>query len=509
MFINVLDYFEETLLKIDKNKTMIVDYKNSYTFEEIELCSKNLACNIIERIDTYKTPIAVLLPKSAETVIANLGVLYSGNFFTNLDNKNPVKRLMNIINHIDPGIIITDLETSSILYNNGINKEKVLLIEHVCSKSKNAYHNKIVERKKKLIDTDPLCIVNTSGSTGIPKSVIISHRGIIDFAEWAFEHFSFGEHEKIGNLSPFYFDLYLFELCLCMAKGCTLVIIPEDLKVFPINLIKYIKELNITFILWVPTIMVNIANLKLLDNFTLESLKKIWFAGEVMPVKHINYWRKHRPDALFVNLYGPIEISVDCTYYIVEREFNNDEILPIGFPCRNSDIFILNEHNKLAENNEIGEICVRGTSLASGYWNDLEKTKSVFIQNPLHNHYPEIIYRTGDLGYKNERNEFMFVGRKDYMIKHSGYRIELQEIEHAVVSLNIVDNACVLYNSKKKQITLFYEAKQEIEPAVILKGLKSLLPRYMLPSKLYYLSELPVNKNGKIDRYKLQIDMKF
>ena len=504
MFINILNYFEETLLKRDKNRIMVVDHKNSYTFEEIELYSKNLAWSIVERINTYNTPVVVLLPRSAETIVANLGILYSGNFFTNLDIKNPVKRLMNIINHINPSIIVSDIKNSSILYDNGINKEKILLIENAWSKTKNDCHNKIVKRKKKLIDTDPLCIVNTSGSTGIPKSVILSHRGIIDFAEWAFELFSFNEDEKIGNLSPLYFDLYLFELCLCLAKGCTLIIIPEDLKIFPINLIKYIKEMNITFILWVPTIMVNIANLKILENLNIENLKKIWFAGEVMPVKHINYWRKHMPDSLFVNLYGPIEISVDCTYYIVAREFNNEETLPIGFPCRNSDVFILNENNKLTDMGEIGEICVRGNSLALGYWNDLEKTKSVFVQNPIQGSYPEVIYRTGDLGYKNERNEFIFVGRKDYMIKHSGYRIELQEIEHAVVSLNIVDNACVLYNSKRKQITLFYQAKQEIEVAIIVRELKALLPKYMLPSKFHYLPELPINKNGKIDRYKLQ-----
>lgn len=167
-----------------------------------------------------------------------------------------------------------------------------------------------------------------------------------------------------------------------------------------------------------------------------------------MPNKHLNYWRKHLPSCRYVNLYGPTEITVDCTYYIVEREFADSDPLPIGFPCRNSDVLILNDEKKECAINEEGELCVRGSSLALGYYNNSERTASAFIQNPLNSAYPEIIYCTGDIVYKNEQGEIMYVGRKDFQIKHSGYRIELGEIENAVLGTHMVDSCCVVYDLK-------------------------------------------------------------
>jgi non-ribosomal peptide synthetase component F len=258
--------------------------------------------------------------------------------------------------------------------------------------------------------------------------------------------------------------------------------------------------MEISFIFWVPTIMVNIANLGLLGSADLGKLKKIFFAGEVFPTKHLNVWRKHLPEALFVNLYGPIEITVDCTYYVVDREFRDDEPLPIGFACRNTSILILDENDQPAHDNQPGELCVRGSSLALGYWNDPEKTAKAFVQNPLNKHYPELIYRTGDLVCRNDRQEILFLGRKDYQIKHLGYRIELGEIEHLVTSTGLVDNACVLYHRERKEITLFFEAKDKVPPSTIRQGLAAVLPKYMLPTAFRQMEALPRNPNGKIDR---------
>ena len=187
----------------------------------------------------------------------------------------------------------------------------------------------------------------------------------------------------------------------------------------------------------------------------LDGLKKVLFIGEVFPTKHLNYWRRHLPAAMFVNLYGPIEITVACTYYIADKQLADDEKLPVGFPCRNSDILILNEQNQPVKVNEPGELCVRGSSLALGYWNAPERTAKAFVQNPLNPHYRELIYRTGDLVYLNEQSEIMFIGRVDFQIKHLGYRIELGEIEHAVLQVDGMRNCCVVYNQNQKEITLF------------------------------------------------------
>jgi len=282
-----------------------------------------------------------------------------------------------------------------------------------------------------------------------------------------------------------------------------MIVVPDNLAMFPVRLVEFVAANPINFIFWVPTIMVNIANLDLLAKIKLDRLTKVFFIGEVFPTKHLKYWRRHLPKAMFVNLYGPIEITVACTYYIVDREFSDAEKLPLGFPCRNTEIMILNDQNQLAKVDEQGEICVRGSSLALGYYNNPERTVKGFVQNPLNPHYPELIYRTGDVGYWNDRGEVMFLGRRDFQIKHLGYRIELGEIEHAVLQLDGIRNCCVVYNQNKSEITLFYECDRELTPAFIRGKLSLSLPKYMLPTVFNWMELLPRNPNGKIDRAQL------
>jgi acyl-coenzyme A synthetase/AMP-(fatty) acid ligase len=244
----------------------------------------------------------------------------------------------------------------------------------------------------------------------------------------------------------------------------------------------------------------------------LKNLKLVWFAGEVFPTQQFNYWSKSLPNTTFANLYGPIEITLDCTFYIVDREIADDEPIPIGYACKNTDILILDNDNKLVKGNEEGELCVRGTSLAMGYYNNPEKTAQAFVQNPLNNSYPEIIYRTGDIVTVNDRNEIVFKGRKDSLIKHLGYRIELGEIEHVVVNtLKIVQNACVVYNFAQKEITLIYEAEAEAEMPIrdFRNMISKKLPKYMVPTVFLRKNILPRNNNGKIDRLTLSKEVNY
>lgn len=284
------------------------------------------------------------------------------------------------------------------------------------------------------------------------------------------------------------------------ATGATLNIIPEGNFAFPAKLIDYLNEYKITFVFWVPFVLVTVANFKLLDKKTPQYLRDVFFAGEVMPNKQLNYWRSHLPNCRYVNLYGPTEITVDCTYYIVDREFKDDDPLPIGIPCRNTDILILKDRQSKCENGEIGEICVRGSSLANGYYNNPEKTSEAFIQNPLNHAYPELIYCTSDLGYFNEYGEVMFMGRADSQIKHKGYRIELGEIENAIAGSKLVEACCIVYNRDKQRITLIYSNDKTLSSADIRKELYEKLPAYMLPSALIQEVEMKRNSNGKIDR---------
>ena len=240
----------------------------------------------------------------------------------------------------------------------------------------------------------------------------------------------------------------------------------------------------------------------LLSTYKLDSLKTVWFAGEVFPTKQFNYWHRHLPNTTFANLYGPIEITLDCTYYIVDKEIPDEQPLPIGYACRNTDIIILDADDKaVKEPNVEGELCVRGTSLAMGYYNNPEKTAAAFVQNPLNKAYPELIYRTGDVVCYNEEGLIMFKGRKDNIVKHMGYRTDLGEIEHVIINtLKLVKNGCIVYNQAAKEITLFYESEQEIPASEFRKKIGQALPKYMIPTAYNHLEFLQRNTNGKIDR---------
>jgi amino acid adenylation domain-containing protein len=503
MQINVLEYFEKGALVKCRDKVAVREANRQYTFAEIERFAKNLAALILKRKNMIRQPVPVFLPKSAENIVADIGILYSGNAYANLDVKSPPQRLKGMLDNLNPATIITSKEQVKILHSLGIPDEKLLFVEEAMVAESDFDNDFLLKRLDSVIDTDPYCFIHTSGSTGIPKGVALNHRSTIDFADWAFDRLGLDGSEVMGSLAPIYFDAYTLEFCMMLAKGATWVVVPEQYAMFPIKLVEFVASQPINFIFWVPTIMVNIANMDLLAKVKLDRIKKVFFIGEVFPIRHLNYWRRHLPEAMFVNLYGPIEITVACTYYIVDREFTDDEKLPIGFPMRNTDILILNDQNQLAKVDEPGEICVRGSSLALGYYNNAERTAKGFVQNPLNPHYSELVYRTGDSGFWNGRGEIMFLGRKDFQIKHLGYRIELGEIEHALLQVDGIRNCCVVYNQNKKEITTFYESDKELTPAFIRERLVATLPKYMLPTVFNWMEQMPRNPNGKIDRARL------
>jgi amino acid adenylation domain-containing protein len=498
MQINVLEYLSKTLAATP-DATAVIDGSTRYTFAELAALAHKCASLISRRSAERNQPIAVYLPRSAWTIVADLGILYSGNIYANLDYKTPAARLKKILDNIAPIVVITESSLRESVLALGATAETILCVDDVPDMQEDSTEPGYRSR----IDTDPMCLISTSGSTGVPKSVAMHHRSVIDFIDWVTARFTFDENTVIGSLSPFYFDIYTLELYVSLARGCTIVIIPESLAAFPVKLVEFLAAREVSFLFWVPTIMVNMANLDVLKTADLSHVNMVFFAGEVFPTRHLNHWRRQLPGCQFVNLYGPIEITVDCTYFVVDRELRDDEPLPIGFPCRNTDVLVLNEENQPCGIDEPGELCVRGSSLALGYWNNPEQTARAFVQNPLNRHYPELIYRTGDIVFRNERGELMFKGRRDFQIKHLGYRIELSEIELASSSIAAIRNVCVLYNAERKEIALFYEADSDVTPAVIRGQIATILPKYMVPTAFHRLEEMPRNPNGKIDRLAL------
>ena len=271
---------------------------------------------------------------------------------------------------------------------------------------------------------------------------------------------------------------------------------------FPIKLVEFLNEHKINTICWVVSALTLVSSFKTFDKVKPEYLHTIAFASEVFPIKQFNLWRQALPNARFINLYGPTETTGICCYYEVDREFGLDETLPIGRPFRNTEILLLNEHDDLCAPGEQGEICVRGTRLTLGYYNNPEVTAKAFVQNPLNSLYPELIYRTGDLGRWNNRGELEFAGRKDYQIKHMGHRIELGEIEVITNMHEGVKTACCIFDGEKKKIVLYYVG--DTSAPELTAYIKGKLPRYMVPNVVRQLAEMPYTPNGKIDRKGLQ-----
>mgnify|MGYP001079801514 CR=1 FL=1 len=497
---SVLCYLEETVIRFP-DKLAISDGSLEVTFSEWRHHALCLAEMIQSRIKGRHRPVLIYLPKSTNTLISFAGVLYSGNFYTPTDIKFPFHKIESILQCLQPELIISDRKSAEKLIQNGISEHQILFWEDI------DFSQKIEADKflNKIIDTDLAYVFFTSGSTGVPKGVAITQRSIVDYIDWASEEFSIDENERIANQAPFYFDNSILDIYLCMSKGATLYIVPEMYYAFQAKLLAFLEEKKITFIFWVPSALVGSANSGLLERFDLSSIHKVLFCGEVMPNRHLNIWRSVLPNAVYANLYGPTEITDVCAFFRVSRPFADDDPLPIGNACRNTEILLLDDENHcIKEPDKMGELCVRGTSLAVGYYDNEEKTREAFVQNPLNSCYEEKIYRTGDLAHYNEFGEIMFDGRKDFQIKHMGYRIELGEIETAILSIEGIDNACCLYDTNNQKIISIYQSDIHIKSLDIKKQLMQMLPKYMVPSEFQLVDQLPYNDNGKIDRRRLK-----
>ena len=500
MISNVTEWLDKTADCFPK-KAAVYDEDGQHLFCDFRNKALAIARELILTVSATKRPIVIYLKKSAKMLISFAATAYSGNFYSPIDTDMPESRIRKIIEVLQPEAVITDRELQSRFNEFGFSGAYIIY-EDISPEEADADIVKAVQNK--IIDTDLLYVLFTSGSTGTPKGVSITHRSVIDYIDWVTDTFGITERDSFGNQAPFYFDNSILDIYCMMKTGASLYIIPQTLFAQPVPLLEYLKENRINNIFWVPSALIIVSKLKAFRNIDLTGiLERVLFCGEVMPNKQLNIWRSYLPNCVYANLYGPTEITDACTYYIVDREFSDDESLPIGIPMKNTEILILDENDKLiTEPGQTGELCVRGTSLAVGYYNNPEKTKSAFVQNPLQSAYEEKIYRTGDLVKYNERHEIIYLSRKDFQIKHMGHRIELGEIETAVSSLDGISMCCCLYDEKRSKIVLFLE--DDIPKDIIDTKLKELIPEYMLPKKIIYAEKLPLNANGKVDRVKLK-----
>lgn len=500
MIKNILQVLEQTSEKYP-NKTAFVDSKREETYIDFTKNAKTIGTYIINKTNIKNSSIIIFIDKTINCLESMMGVLYSGNFYTILDINSPQERVENILSTLNPIAIITDNKNKSKIEKYNLKKEIIKILYEDAIKAL-ADNKKIDEIRNEQIDTDAMYVLFTSGSTGIPKGTVISHKSVITYINWVKETFEIDENTIWGSQTPFYFSMSITDVFTTILAGATLCIIPKMYFSFPIKLLEYMNEKKINAIYWVPSALCIVANLGALQDAQIPSLKKILFAGEVMPVKALNMWIKQFPNCLYANLFGPTETTDICSYYIIDRKFENNETLPIGKHCDNCNLIIINENGNEAKVEEEGELLVRGSFLASGYYNNIEKTQTAFIQNPLNTKYSEIVYKTGDIVKYNKDGELIYISRKDFQIKHMGYRIELGEIEKNIYEVEEILLCACIYDIKNSKIILFYQGNIREEKLANIMTEK-LLP-YMRPNKYIKLDSMPYNSNGKIDRKKLQ-----
>lgn len=443
---NVLEYLEDSAKRFP-DQTAFADEYVSCTFIQLEEEARCVGSALVP-YGCIRKPVPILMEKSVRTAQIMFGAVYAGGFYIVLDASWPITRLQQVLNTIDAEILIYSEDNKELAQK--LQFSGTLLEESTLKSSQKPRIDLLADIRKEMKDTDPLYIIFTSGSTGVPKGVVVSHRSVLDFIDVFTDTFGFNENDVIGNQAPWDFDVSVKDIYSGLKTGAQVQIIPKKFFSFPVMLLDFLEERKVTVLIWAVSAL---CILSLLNGFSYKvpwKLRRIMFSGEVMPIRHLNYWKKYLPDAMYVNLYGPTEITCNCTYYILDREFQAGDKIPIGKAFSNEKVFLLDEYDQeVIEPGKVGEVCVSGTALALGYYRNVEQTKKAFVQNPLNTNYPELIYRTGDLAYYDKNNDLYFSSRKDFQIKHMGHRIELGEIEASMEKVEEIQRCCCMFDQKK------------------------------------------------------------
>lgn len=494
---NVLEYIEETVTRLP-DKVAFADEEIQLTFAQFYDRIRCLGTHLI-KLGADRDPVVVYMKKSPCTVSAFFGVIASGCFYVPIDEEMPRRRMELILENTQAKYMIYDESTQDRARDLGF---AGTLISYADAIQTEAEEKALQAVRRQALDVDPIYVLFTSGSTGVPKGVVGHHRGVIDYIESLSDVLGFSEETVFGNQTPLYLDACMKEIYPTMKFGATTWLVPREYFMLPVKLVEYLNFHQINTICWVVSALTMISAFGTFDTVIPEHLHTVAFGSEVFPVKQFNLWKTTLPQTAFYNLYGPTEATGMSCYYHAERLFDEGECIPVGRPFRNTQILLLNDQGEQVQNGETGEICIKGTCLAHGYYHNPEKTAEVFTQNPLVSDYPDRIYHTGDLGRMNEQGELVFVSRQDHQVKHMGHRIELGEIEADVASVDGVKTCCCIFIQESKKMVLFYVG--EIDKRSLTQELKERLPRYMVPNAILQMEQLPLTPNGKMDRLSMQ-----
>ncbi len=494
---NVLQMLEATADRLPA-KCAVADPQSQLSFAEIRDAAQAAGTWLAQNGVLPRTAVAFYLEKSVTAWAAMLGAVYAGGFYSVIDVRQPEGRVRDMFAALDPAIVLTD----------AVNAERahelfdplrctVALVEDTVRGDVDA--SLLASIRARATDGDPLYANFTSGSTGTPKGFVAPHRSVLDWAQAFTSTFGIDETDVMGNQAPFDFDATNKDVYSSLLTGATVQIIPRTYFSNPTQLMDYLCEREVTTLCWAVSAMCFVSIMGGFDYRVPTTVRRVLFSGEVMPPKQLRVWQHHLPKALYANLYGPSEVTCNCTFFVVDREYADNEVIPAGKAFANERVFLLDEHDREVEGaGAVGEVCVSGSCLVMGYLGSPERTAKAFMQNPANNRWLEPMYRTGDIARYDENGDLVYVSRKDHQIKHLGQRIELGDIEAAAHAVDGVERACCLYDAARKRLVLCYVGS--VERKQLKETLRERLPQYMVPNNTRKLDEMPLSKNGKIDR---------
>jgi amino acid adenylation domain-containing protein len=493
------------------------------TYGELEAWSNRLARLLQAHGCRRGDRVALILPKSPTAIAAMLGVLKADCAYIPVDPKNPIARVAKVLGALECRCVLGVAATRDLLFEalhriqapDASCGVRVGLLESGATVQGGPVRfglDELAELSAEPVERrngrdDLAHILFTSGSTGAPKGVMITHENVIRFVEWAVRHFGMVPEDRVSGHSPLHFDLSTFDIYGAFAAGARLYPIPPESNLLPHRLAELMREAELTQWFSVPSILTHMAKSDVVRPGDFPSMRRLLWCGERFSTPGLIYWMQRLPHIQFTNLYGPTETTIASSYYAVPRcPEDAREAIPIGGGCEGEELLVLGDDLRPVRAGEVGDLYIRGVGLSPGYWRDPERTATAFIQNPHGHDSADRIYKTGDLARVDEQGRVLLLGRADSQIKSRGYRIELGEIEAALSALDMVrESAVVACESDGFEGTVIGcgyvpASGAEVTPVLLRQRLAEALPPYMLPARWMHLERLPLNPNGKVDR---------
>ena len=492
------------------------------TYRQLEDESNTLAAELYARGVRAGERVGILMPKSHRSVVTMLAVLKTGAAYVPVDPAAPGPRVGYILKDCAVKAVVTSSRKMSEVHeflDDIPELETVVLVDEPAASATAPKRPKTLAwpAAKKLpkdspipvaaLESDPAYLLYTSGSTGMPKGVVLSHRHALTFVEWGVETFAVTHEDRLSNHAPLHFDLSVFDIYVSLHTGACVHIVPDDVAPFPPKLAQWMDDEGITVSYSVPSALIRLLGHGNIERFQYKALRAVLFAGEVFPMKYLLQLMQKWPRARYYNLYGPTETNV-CTFYEVPADISSDaKEIPIGAAIRNCECFAIDDQGKVVQPGGSGELYVRGPLLLLGYWNQPAKTKEMLVPNPIQTAYPEMAYRTGDICRLDADGNYWFTGRRDHMVKSRGYRIELGDIEAALYKHEGINEAVIIAVPDEEVGSRLHAFVVPHSASLGEKELSSFcssqLPRYMVPETWWFEKELPKTSTGKIDRQTL------